>query len=338
MSKVEYRLESSPQWLSAAAAHHGLVDADTTCHNVPLAGLKPGTRYVYRIASREIVDFKPYKVGFGWTVTSPEHQFTTLNAAKPACSFVVLNDRHEKIAPLTASLDSVNWTNVDLVFLNGDMLSDVKDEPQIYRCVVDPCSRSFATKIPLVYVRGNHDARGGFARDLLQYFPTDSGRFYYALQHGLVSFLVLDSGEDKTDESLEYSGLVSFEPYLREQLQWLAKQIQDPAFQKARFRVCFLHIPPGKKPDPKFIRQQWLLDHVVPLLNQGKVDLLICAHTHKYATHPAGYDGMNFPMIIGGTETVIRCDVTADQIRVNAADLSGKPLVQLPPIKPRTGE
>ena len=73
----------------------------------------------------------------------------------------------------------------------------------------------------------------------------------------------------------------------------------------------------------------------VPLLNRGKIDLLICAHTHKYAIQPAGTNGLNFPMITGGTETVIRCDVASDQIRVISTDLSGKPIPQLPPVKRR---
>jgi hypothetical protein len=42
---------------------------------------------------------------------------------------------------------------------------------------------------------------------------------------------------------------------------------------------------------------------------------------------------MNFPRVIGGTETVIRCDVTPNQIRITATDLSGKSLPQPPPVK-----
>jgi len=78
-----------------------------------------------------------------------------------------------------------------------------------------------------------------------------------------------------------------------------------------------------------------LQDNVVPLLNRGKVDLLICGHTHQYAIQPAGRNGLNFPLVIGGAETVIRCDVTDDQIRVTGTDLSRRPLPQLPPIKAR---
>jgi acid phosphatase type 7 len=330
---VEYRPEASPAWLTNIPSHSGLVDADVTAHNLALSGLKPGTRYRYRAVSREIAEFKSNKVTFGATVATPEQSFTTLDGRKSTTAFVVVNDRHEKVAPLAASLASVAWDNVALAFFNGDMVSSVKDEAQLYRCVVDPCVQSFAPRLPLVYVRGNHDTRGSFARQLLNYFPTQSGRYYYTLRDGPVAFLVLDSGEDKGDENIEYSGLVNFEPYLRGEAEWLARQIEEPAFQKAPFRICLMHIPPAQQPDPKFIRPQWLLDHVAPLLNRGKVDLLICGHTHRYAIHPRGQDGLNFPVIIGGTETVIRCDVTADQITTTASTLSGKTLPQPPPIR-----
>src|ERR1035437_9722420 len=315
VSRVEYRPESSTRWLTNSSAHHGLVDADVTVHNVKLADLEAGTPYRYRVVSREIVEFKAYKVTYGATVASPEYHFTTLDARKPVTSFVVVNDRHEHIAPLAASLAKVDWSNVDLAFLNGDMVNSVRDEPQLYQCVVDPCVQSFATRTPLVYVRGNHDTRGGLARRLLDYCPTDLGRYYYTLRQGPVLFLVLHSGEDKRDENNEYYGLVDFEPYLRRQVVWLARQIEEQGFRNAPFRVCVMHIPPARRPDPKFIRPQWLLDNVVPLLNRGRVDLLICGHTHHYAIQPAGRDGLNFPMIIGGTEAVIRCDVTAEEMR-----------------------
>jgi predicted phosphodiesterase len=288
------------------------------------------------VVSREIIQFGAYKVIYGATVASPEYGFTTLDARELATAFVVVNDRHENVAPLAASLASVEWTNVDLVFLNGDMVNSVKGEEQLHGCLVDPCVASFATRIPLVYVRGNHDTRGSFARRLLDYFPTDSGRYYYTLRQGPVMFLVLDGGEDKADHSSEYSGLVDFEPYLRREVEWLARQIEKPAFRETPFRVCLMHIPPSLKSDAKFIRPRWLHDHVVPLLNRGKVDLLICGHTHQYAVHPAGHNGLDFPIVIGGAETVIRCDATANQIRVTGTGSSGRAQPQLPPIKARS--
>ena len=132
VSRVEYRPEPSEEWHTNRPAHHGLVDANVTRHNVALSGLAPGTRYRYRVVSREIVEFMPYKVTYGDTVTSSEGHFTTLDTRKPSFSFLALNDRHEKVAPLVTSLTSVNWTNVDLVFLNGDMVNAATNEQQAH--------------------------------------------------------------------------------------------------------------------------------------------------------------------------------------------------------------
>lgn len=335
ISRVAYRPENSEVWITNTPARHGLVEADTRYHNVTLTGLVPGQRYLYRAISQEITDFQPYRVRFGDTVTSPEYHFTALDRKKPEFSFVVVNDRHERAAQLAASFNTVNWTGVDLTFLNGDMVNAVKDEEQLMRCIVDPAVKSFAGSIPLVYVRGNHDTRGSFARQLMDYFPTPSGRYYYTINHGPVCFLILDCGEDKSDLSEEYSGLVAFDTYMDQQVRWLAETIKTPEFRKAHFRICLLHIPPAPSADQKFIRPKWLYDNVAPLLNRGRVDLLICGHTHDYEVQPKGTHGMNFPIVIGGTETVIRGDVSGKTLKISTTDLSGTTLKQLPPIEVR---
>jgi hypothetical protein len=44
---------------------------------------------------------------------------------------------------------------------------------------------------------------------------------------------------------------------------------------------------------------------------------------------------LNFPMITGGAEMVIRGDATREQLRLTATDLSGKPLPQPPVVTAR---
>jgi len=306
VSKVEYGTSTGAE-LTAFSAQHGLIEANTTLHRVRISGLVPGTKYYYRVVSTEILDFGPYKVIFGETVKSEYFSFTTLNGKKESFSFVVLNDRHEKVAPFQLALNSIRWQGIDLVFLNGDMLSHVKNEQQMLKGVVEPCVGSFAKTIPFLYIRGNHDARGYSARMLINYFPTESQRYYYSFNHGRVHFIVLDSGEDKEDSSKEYSGLVDFDRYREEETKWLKKDVQRNDCKKAMFRVAFVHIPPGTKGNghgAQYVHENW-----DPLFRVGKVDLLICAHTHRYARKPPQEGKQSYPTVIGDTNTVIRMDV-----------------------------
>jgi predicted phosphodiesterase len=329
LSWVEYQPEGLDRWLTNYPARHGLVEALHTFHNVQLTDLKPGTTYIYRAASREINDYKAYSVKFGATVVSRDFRLTTLDRAKSEFTFVVVSDRHEQVDVLHDSWKSVDWQSVDLALLNGDMVHACNGLDQMLRMVMDPCVEHFASTKPLIYARGNHETRGFLARSLLEYFPTRSGRFYYTLRHGPVMFLVLDCGEDKRDDDVEYYGLTAFRPYMEEQARWLEKAIQQPDFRQAPFRVCILHIPPGNRENPRFTQTRWLWDHITPLLNKGKVDLLLSGHTHRDEAQPAGIEGFEFPLITTGTRTVLRADVTPKEIRVTRSVLSGETLPEL---------
>ena len=78
--------------------------------------------------------------------------------------------------------------------------------------------------------------RGSFARRLYDYLPTHSGQFYYAFDSGPVHFLVLDSGEDKDDDTNVYAGLNRTEQYREQEFAWLQNHIQtDQRIKEARY-------------------------------------------------------------------------------------------------------
>ncbi|MBN1490883.1 MAG: metallophosphoesterase [Phycisphaerae bacterium] len=331
VSRVEYGPSADDMPHVAVSARHGLIDANTTLHRIALRGLRPGTSYAYRVISTEILDFKPYKVRFGPSVRA-EGRFTTLDPEKPTSSFCVLTDRHDRAPALRQALGSVQWDGVDLVFGVGDVMNDPMTEQQIFQNFLDPCTEFFAGRIPLVFVRGNHETRGALARDLMDYFPTASGRYYYTFHHGGVCFLLLDGGEDKADTSDEYSGLVAFDDYIREQTEWLERELRSAAFREARFRVCLLHIPPvvpqERQPD-KFIRAPWIRDNWSPMLSKAGIDLMISGHTHRYAELPANEERA-FPIVVGGTNTVIRVDVSPERLRLTTFNDDGTVLSRPP--------
>jgi predicted phosphodiesterase len=320
VSKVEYGTLPSAQ-MTAFNSQHGLMDANTTLHKVHISGLTPGTKYYYRLVSTEIRDFQAYKVIYGETVKSEFYPFTTLNSSKDGFSFVVLNDRHEKVPQLKSALDSIKWDSIDLAFLNGDMLSDLKNEQQVFRNAIAPCVSAFAKTIPFIFVRGNHEARGYFARMLMDYFPTDSQRYYFSLDHGQVHFIVLDSGEDKEDSSPEYSGLVDFDRYREQETEWLKKDIESEASKKAKYRIVFVHIPPNggaNRHGAAYVAEQW-----VPLLNEARIDLMISAHTHRYAVMKPQQGKNAFPIVVGDVDTVIRVDISDQRLNMTVTKNDG---------------
>jgi acid phosphatase type 7 len=332
VSKVEYWTAPEAPVKIAVSSRHGLIDANNTLHRIRLDDLKPGTTYHYRVVSTEILDFQAYKVVYGETIKGRAEKFTALDAGKERFSFIVLNDRHEKVDLLTQSLKSISWDGVDLVVLNGDMLDYVVGEEQIFKSIIRPCESVFAGRIPFVLVRGNHDARGSFARMLMDYFPTPNGRYYYAFSHGGVRFVVLDSGEDKADSDKEYAGLVQFGPYLYEETKWLKEEIRGEPFKTARFRVVLVHIPLLSGKSSRFNQSQSLLDRWGQQLNEGKIDLMLSGHTHRYAEFPPTKDKNQYTILVNGTDTTVRVDVNGDRMSVSTFNNDGSAKSKLPDI------
>lgn len=300
-------------------SQHGLIDADQTIHRISIDGLSPGKEYKYRACSKEILKFEPYKVTYGDTITVEDHSFKTLSKGKESISFIVLNDIHQRDDLLTKLVKMSSSKPYDLVFLNGDILGHLEDEPQIVNHVLKPCSDIFAKSIPFIYVRGNHETRGKFARMLPNYLTTPGSKYYYSFDHGPVHFIVMDGGEDKEDTHWEYSGLVDFDRYRDEQKRWLEEEIQTEAYKKAVFRIVLVHMPHRQSEDrhgTNDLYEKWR-----PLFNKGKIDLMISGHTHRYAVVEPEKGIHDYPIIIGGSPkdgraTVIGVDATKDNLDV----------------------
>ena len=71
-----------------------------TSHSVTVTGLKPGTRYRYKVCGRELIDgTNSYSVVFGQPACSyTPTTVKTLDASAPTCKFTVVNDIHARDA------------------------------------------------------------------------------------------------------------------------------------------------------------------------------------------------------------------------------------------------
>ncbi|MET3112556.1 putative phosphodiesterase [Pedobacter sp. CG_S7] len=301
---------------------HGLVSAGKGLHKIKLLDLLPDTNYRYEVFSKEIEDFHPYHLVYGETIKKGPFSFKTFSAQQDEVRFVVLNDLHDHPDNITEMMAAgCKPSDYDFVVLNGDAFDYVSDEAQILRNVLVPATSIFASEKPFLMVQGNHEVRGKFARQLFSYFDYPKGNSYYAFTQGPVRFIVMDAGEDKDDDHAEYGGLISFNPYREAQALWLEKEIENPAFKTAAFRVVLIHIPvfhSGEGHGSLHCRKLFN-----PLFNKGKIDLSLSGHTHRYGTYDADEATHNYPIVIGGGPgTAVRKDGRRTLIKVHATKTS----------------
>ena len=276
----------------------GLRNANTTLHKIRLTGLEPGTTYYYRAGVKPILNFAAYKVEFAETQYSKTFSFKTPSADRSEISCVIFNDLHNNY-PLFERLCGV-LEGVDYQFsiFNGDCFSDPASEEdaltalEIYNKGISAHSR------PPLYIRGNHEIRGAYARHLKKMFDFPEDEYFFAATAGPVRFIFLDCGEDKSDDHKEYSGLNDFSGYREKQKEWLKYEIESKEFRGAKYRILVHHIPLYNHNDrgvSKFSRALW-----APAICDVPIDLAISGHVHVYNFVNPNEAGNNYPVLIGG--------------------------------------
>ena len=309
---------------------NGLRDAYNTFNVIRVENLRPDTRYQYRLCSKQIADFQPYKVTFGDSIVSPWRRFSTPDPKATACSFIALSDMHQQPDKLGRLLNQAGVGSADMIFYVGDMMNYYDNEETPFRSFIDKSVELFASEKPFVLVRGNHETRGNMAREYARYVPKSSGKYYGAYRVGDIMFVVLDCGEDKPDDFWVYAGLTDFDGYRTEQAAWFGELIRSKAYKSAKWRIVMNHFPPlshmeGDNPERHGIQD--ITDKFLPLYNQAKIDLMISGHTHAYEfMSPDKYDRLTFPVIVNSTESVARIDLDGRTLKAKVTDTGGNTL------------
>ncbi|WP_228692653.1 metallophosphoesterase [Lunatimonas sp.] len=315
--------------------HNGLIQANNRVNKIKLKGIKSGRSHKYRIVSTEIVRVSGSQFHFGTTYTSPVYSFQTPAADESSFRMVVFNDHHERPQTIPELLYRFgykgNEKDFDLVVFNGDVFDNTESEEQVVQQFLRPCVDIFAKETPFLFVQGNHEVRGAFSRQIPDYFSFVDERFYHAFNRGPVRIIVLDGGEDKSDDNWEYRGLVAFDPYREVQREWLRREIQSEAFKQATFKVVLIHIPLWHSGDwhgPTHCREMF-----GDLLEQGGIDLMLSGHTHRYGIHPPDADH-SYPVMIGGgpvagNRTLIKVVCTRENVQATMVKDDGEVIGEL---------
>jgi len=310
----------------------GIAMAYNKVNRIRLTGLEPGTRYYYRVFSREITLYQAYHKEFGETASSKISSFTTLDDARTDFTAIIFNDLHD-IYPLLEKLhEHVKDIPYDIVFFNGDNISDAQTEEAAVRTISNFSRIVGADRVPSIYVRGNHEARGAFSPFLWSLLGKVGGEHSYgAFSFGDTRFVILDCGEDKPDDHWVYFGLNDFTQFRKDQAAFLKKEIESEAFKSATKRVLIHHIPVYGLREDAFNPS---LEVWGSILEIAPFNVSINAHTHRFRYIPKGELGNNFPVVIGGgsneqTATVMILQKQGNQMTLTVLNTDGETLLTL---------
>ncbi|MBQ4539568.1 MAG: metallophosphoesterase [Alistipes sp.] len=298
-------------------------------HHVRITGLKPGTSYRYRIYQQGVDDSGHNPVPSGYISASnvysqKPYAIRTMDAGKEDCTFTMVNDIHGRDSMMLALTKGLKEQKPDFVVFNGDMVSFMGSVEDIETGFMTRATETFATDVPLVYVRGNHETRGPGFSEYLNLFPTPTNTPYFTFRQGPVAFVVLDSGEDKPDSDIEYGGTAAYDAYREQMAEWLKEAVKSEEFRSAPVKIALLHIPFDK--GVGWYGNNELKRLLLPTLNEAGIDVMLCGHTHSYSYRDVGSVDNNFPILVNSNNDKVNVRATKSQIDMEVVDATGKVL------------
>lgn len=314
-----------------------LLDGQVVCdglqNKIRLNDLTPGKTYYYRICSREILDNRAYLKVFGETAVSDFYTFTLPTETQEDFTAIIFNDLHKHSETLQALYKQVKDVPYDFVVFNGDCIDDPMSHAEATHFLKELNNTVGAHQVPVFYLRGNHEIRGAFSIGLHYMFDYVGDKTYSAFNWGDTRFVILDCGEDKPDSTAVYYDLNDFSQLRKDQRVFLEKELKSKAFKKAQKRVLLHHAPVyGLVVD--YTTYNPCLEMWGDLLSKAPFDICLNAHTHKYAYHPKGSIGNNYPVVIGGSydmegATVMVLQKKGDQMNLKVLNTKGEVILKL---------
>lgn len=290
---------------------------------VRITGLRPATRYWYRTVTDEVKSIHhPLYAGIsrGEHHVGSVHSFVT-SGSDGVSRFGVINDTHAQWDAFAYTAKKFREMKFPVGIWAGDALNCTDDRRTAVEAFLYPDvpTKDSAAETPMLFLPGNHEFGGTFARHIDEVMPCrpleERGVKYaalkwnFAVRQGEIALIGMDTGDGLHDLDDRLCGLGSFSAYRRLQTEWLEEALARPDIRSAPFAVVFCHIPlfnssPNKngceKPLPKggaaWVREcneQW-----GPLLDQAGVQLVVCGHTHTHRWDDE--TGYRWKQVVGG--------------------------------------
>lgn len=127
----------------------GLKAAYNTFNSVRMNNLEASRNYDYRIVSKEMRDFQPYKVVFGDSIATQWYKFSTIDPKKKGASIFITSDMHSDAKKLEKLLTLADYKTCDAFFYAGDMMNYIDQPEAPFTSFIDTSVKLFASSIPL---------------------------------------------------------------------------------------------------------------------------------------------------------------------------------------------
>lgn len=195
--------------------HNGRIKGKSKIHSIeiPKEHLAGNS---YSVGSRRVIDERSYGGRQGKEVVSGTYEFDIPKGSDQ--TYLTVSDWHSY---LKLAYEAIGYAGDDYdgVILLGDCAPGLMFEDEVKTYLVEFGGKISGGKMPVIYIRGNHETRGKVAGELAEYLKFDE--FYYTTTYGDYDFLILDSGEDKPDDHPEYGGMVDYEQERSNMVQWM---------------------------------------------------------------------------------------------------------------------
>ena len=202
---------------------NGVLRSESPFHKITVPAAELDAAGSYTIGYRRFQERVPYYNKYD---LEGEVTFNFRKVASGSPKFYLISDVHKQLEAGVKAAKS--FPEMDFLVVNGD-IHDNSETPELLMLVHKLASEVTGGEIPVVYSRGNHDLRGAWAERQAEFTPTANGRSYYTFRLGSVWGMILDCGEDKPDESIEYGGVNCCHIFRQRETAFIEKVIANGA-------------------------------------------------------------------------------------------------------------
>lgn len=283
---------------------NGILRSSKLLHKVEVPRELLETAREYTVYYRKIIERKPY---FTETEDVRGASFAFRPVEGDRLRIYHISDTHNKVeTPVRAGM--YFGESPDLLVLNGD-IPNHSGKIEFFDAIHKIAGEITKGERPVVFSRGNHDTRGIYAEHIADYTPTDRGNSYYTFRVGNLWGIVLDCGEDKTDDHAEYGNTVCCSYFRKKETRFLEQVVRNAeceyAAEGVKRRVVICHVPFTHIHKPPFDIEQETYAYWSKLVREEiKPQVMLCGHLHQtsvnYPGEPFDDFGQACPVVIGG--------------------------------------